>query len=253
MRPVSNSPSNATSTGSASSFLEMSGLAERALSDCVEALTRRQPPAGLRRHPARPAHRREGEGDRPALPRVPRAAAARRHPPPTRLQRHQDRPRAGEGRRLRREHRPADPSDTATSRGPRAAPAGGSSRNRTDIAIPMIHDAIQAFVEQERRARENGRRTRAGRRRAPRQARHGARRAVAATFRKCSWHFNDRTPVRARSGPGTERVHGDALHVHGRDSQAPRRGLTSSFVRRARPARARWREAIAHALGRLPV
>ena len=39
---------------------------------------RRRPPAGLRGHPARPVHRREGEGDRPALPRVPRPAAARR-------------------------------------------------------------------------------------------------------------------------------------------------------------------------------
>ena len=100
--------------------LEMSALAERALRDCVEALSGGRPPASLRGHSPRPVHRRDREGARSALPRVPGPAAARRDAAPSRLQHDQGQPRARTRRRLRREHRAPGPGAE------QSAPAAGS-------------------------------------------------------------------------------------------------------------------------------
>ena len=111
-------------------------------------LRRERPAAGLRGHPARPVHRREGEGDRPAVPRVPRAAAAGGHATcvsPTARSR-------------------STSSSSAWATTPRAWPGRSSSwassprppdvlkqwiTEMADRSIPMLHDAVEAFVTQD--------------------------------------------------------------------------------------------------------
>ncbi len=193
---------------------------------------RRRPPAGLRGHPPRPVHRREGEGDRPALPRVPRAAAARRRPPPPRLQHDQDQPRARARGRLRRERRPpAPPPEQPPPARPHPRADRGDGQPR-DPDAPRLDRGLRAPGPRAGEGRHPGG---ARRRRAPRQAQRrpprGAPRADDPA-RDDGAARHHRAALRARGRPGAQRVHGDALHVHGRVRQAPRGGDLPDPLRR---------------------
>ena len=128
--------------------LEMSALAERALKDCVAALNegnRQLAYAVILRDQY--IDEKEKEIDRLCLEFLVRQQPVGA-PPAVRLQHDQDQPRARAGRRLRREHRAPDP---AAQQHARARPTSLRERivEMANLAIPMLHDSIEAFVHQD--------------------------------------------------------------------------------------------------------
>ena len=123
-----------------------------------------------------------------------------------------------------------------------------------DLAIPMIHDSIQAFVRQD-----------------PELAHHviAVEPAVDALLGKLNAEIidalrgqrlqpemvepssHDRPPLRARRRPGPQRVHGDDLHVHRRVHRAKHPGAETFrilFVSEQNACRSQMAEAIALSL-----
>ena len=231
--------------------LEMSGLAERALRDCVEALTdgnRQRAYAVILRDQY--IDEKEKEIDRLCLEFLVRQQPVGVHlrlaystiKINLELERVGDYAESIARHLLRLSALPAPPENVVRR-----------LVEMADLAIPMLHDSIEAFVGQDPGPGPQGDRGRAGRRRPAGKAQQRAGRGPARAAHRAGdagAAGHHRPALRARVRPGPQRLHGDALHVHGRVRQAPGRGdLPVLFVDEHNACRSQMAEAIAQSLG----